>query len=173
MRSNPDAIVKFLSPKKKSHGHQDHYEGETQAEYAFPLGNPDEDGDYVESIPNRQLQFAGVGTQEDEGASNERDTGWLPESLRPLSSSDEDDTDIRKLAENARREREKAAAKVKADAKRAELEARRAQLQTRKAAVRQKPFPIPSSPVVVSPLSSHSGAPRVRRVSDQMSGWFH
>ncbi|KIK23682.1 hypothetical protein PISMIDRAFT_679140 [Pisolithus microcarpus 441] len=169
MRSNPDAIVKFLSPKKKSHGHQDHYEGETQAEYALPLENPDEDGDYVESIPNRQLQFASVGTQEDEGASNERETGWLPESLRPLSSSDEDDTDIRKLAENARREREKAAAKAKADAKRAELEARRAQLQTRKAAVRQKPFPIPSSPVVVSPLSSHSGAPRVRRVSDHHS----
>ncbi|KAI6112835.1 Mus7/MMS22 family-domain-containing protein [Pisolithus sp. B1] len=160
MRSNPDAIVKFSSPKKKSHGHQEHYEGETQTEYAFPLDNPDEDGDYVESIPNRQRQPASVGTQEAEGASNERDTGWLPESLRPLSSSDEDDTDIRKLAESVRREREKAAVKAKAEAKRAELEARRAQLQVRKAAVRRKPFPIPSSPVVVSPLSSHSGAPR-------------
>ncbi|KAI6164406.1 Mus7/MMS22 family-domain-containing protein [Pisolithus thermaeus] len=167
MRSNPDAIVKFLSPKKKSHGHQEHYEGETQTEYTFPLDNPDEDGDYVESIPNRQRQPASIGTQEAEG-----DTGWLPESLRPLSSSDEDDTDIRKLAENARREREKAAAKAKAEAKRAELEARRAQLRARKAdhhsprllRAQSEPMSSPARPrqrpTPPSRASSHSPMPR-------------
>ncbi|KAI6044231.1 Mus7/MMS22 family-domain-containing protein [Pisolithus marmoratus] len=159
MRSNPDAIVKFLSPTKKSHGHEEHYEDDTQAGCEIPPDNLDEDGDYVESIPNRQQQSASVGTQEAEGASNERDTGWLPEFLRPLSSSDEEDTDIRKLAENVRRERERAAAKAKAEAKRAELEARKAQLQARKAVARRKPFPIPPSPADVTPQSSQSVAP--------------
>ncbi|KAI6149743.1 Mus7/MMS22 family-domain-containing protein [Pisolithus tinctorius] len=167
MRSNPDAIVKFLSPKKKSHGHQEHYEEDTQAEYAFPLDNPDEDGDYVESIPNRQS--ASVGTQEAEGASIEHDTGWLPESLRPLSSSDEDDTDIRKLAANARRERERAAAKAKAEAKKSEREARKTQLQTRKAVARQKPFPIPSFPADATPQSSQSRPPSLRARSEPLS----
>ncbi|KAG6334435.1 hypothetical protein ID866_4656 [Astraeus odoratus] len=140
MRSNPDAIVKFASPTRRSHGHREEYEDESQATYVFPLDNQEEDGDYTETAARRRQRTSGPDADPDTRASGERDIGWLPETLRPLSSSDDDDDEIRRLAKKARREREKAEAKAEADA-------RKARLQERRLTGKRKAFPVPSPSV--------------------------
>jgi len=155
MRSNPDAIVKFRSPRRKSHGQPE--EEDTQLAYC-PPDNPDEDGDYVETIPKPRRGTSSTGPDHVDEAP---DIGWLPEALRPLSSSDEDNDEIRKLAKKARREREKTEANNRAAAKKAEAEARKARLEARKPTMKRRAFPIPS-PSVRSTLSSQRGVSLVR-----------
>ncbi|KAL4063194.1 Mus7/MMS22 family-domain-containing protein [Scleroderma citrinum] len=156
MRSNPDAIVKFRSPVRRAHGQRVDEQDETQSTYVFPPDNPEEDEDYVESIPNPRKGSSNTNLEQVEEAPDDRDTGWLPEVLQPLSSSDEGDDEIRKLAKKARREREKAEAKARAAAKKAEDEARKAHLEAKKSRVRRKAFPM-SSPSSRFALSSRRG----------------
>lgn len=159
MRSNPDAIVKFRSPRRRSPGQTEDNQEDTQLDYV-PLENPDEDEDYVESIPKPPRVTSNTNPDQVEEAPDESDTGWLPEALRPLSSSDEDDGEIRKLVKRLRREREKAEAKARAAAKKAEAEARKAHLGARRLTTKRKVFPIPSP--VRSTVSSQRGVSLVR-----------
>ena len=146
LKSHPDAIVKFRS---RSGGGEDG----TQDEFVFPLDNPDEDGDYVdvegESSRRRKRRVQsldrhnGLGEDGQELEARQMDEGWLPEALKELSSSDEDDNEIRKLARRVRREREKAEALARAEARKAAAEARRTEIETKKATNRRpKAFPV-------------------------------
>lgn len=124
----------------------------TQDEFIFPLDNPDEDGDYVDVEGENGRRRKRVqefdrnnGTGEDDQGLEvgQMDEGWLPEALKGLSSSDDDDNEIRKLARRVRREREKAEALTRAEVRRAAAEARRAEMETKKTAKRRpKPFPV-------------------------------
>lgn len=147
---HPDAIVKFRYPQRRS-GHSAVGEDGTQDE--FVLDNPDEDGDYVDVeaensgrrrsrvqslVQNNELEEVSQGLE-----ARQMHDGWLPETLKGLSSSDEDDNEIRRLAMKIRREREKAEVKARAEARRAAAEAHRADLETKKLAKRRpKPFPV-------------------------------
>ncbi|KAG6381519.1 hypothetical protein JVT61DRAFT_104 [Boletus reticuloceps] len=151
LKSHPDAIVKFCSPRHRS-GFGGAGEDGTQDEFIFPLDNPDQDGDYVdiESDGGRKRRRAqGFDRQnalEQDGQGLETghvDEGWLPEALKGLSSSDEDGDEIRKLARRVRRERERAEARARAEARRAIAEARQAKIETKQATKRRpKPFPV-------------------------------
>lgn len=124
----------------------------TQDEFVFPLDNPDEDGDYVyaEGESGRRRKRVQVfdrnngPVEDDQGLkARQMDEGWLPETLKGLSSSDEDDNEIHKLARRVRRERERAEALARAEARRAAAEARQAEMESKKAAKRRpKPFPL-------------------------------
>lgn len=138
MRLNPDAIVKFLSPKKPRNRREAHEE-DTQAEYVPPLSNLDYD--FGPTIRGQRkassAELEGVGQ-----ASEEEDVAWLLE-LLPLSSSDGSDDEIRKLAKRVRRERERAETKARAAEKKAETAARKAQQGEKKfIGKRRKSFPI-------------------------------
>lgn len=150
LKSHPDAIVKFRSPRRRS-GSGGAGEDGTQEEFMFPLDGPDEDGDYVdvedESGRRRRRRVQNVDRNNGEGGQGlevrQIDEGWLPEALKALSSSDEDDNEIHKLARRARREREKAESMARAQARRAAAEARQAETEAKKAAKRRlKPFPV-------------------------------
>ncbi|KAG1907648.1 Mus7/MMS22 family-domain-containing protein, partial [Suillus fuscotomentosus] len=119
MKANPDAIVKFVSPQRREM-HEDgsqwadgQTQGGTQAEYIFPVDNPEEDRDYVDVEGRRQQRQVTIA--EADHHNREREEGWLPEALRDLSESDEiEGTDeVRKLARDARRARKKAEAEAK------------------------------------------------------------
>lgn len=152
LKCHPDAIVKFRSPRHRPDSGGVGEDG-TQDEFVFPLDNPDEDGDYVdlEAESGRRMRKRVEGVDKnnesrDDGQGLEvrrTDEGWLPEALKGLSSSDEDDNEIRKLARRARSEREKAATFTRAEARRAAAKARQAEMETKKTAKRRpKPFPI-------------------------------
>ncbi|KAF8141719.1 Mus7/MMS22 family-domain-containing protein [Boletus edulis] len=150
LKAHPDAIVKFYGPRRRS-GSGGAEDG-TQDEFIFPLDNADQDGDYVdiESDGGRKRRRAqGFDRQNvlgEDGQGLETghvDEGWLPEALKGLSSSDEDDDEIRKLARRVRRERERAEALARAEARRAIAEARQAKIETKQATKRRpKPFPV-------------------------------
>lgn len=148
LKSHPDAIVRFRSPRRHP-GSGGVDEDGTQDGFVFH--NPDEDGDYVDSASSRRRESnvqnfdRHDGLREDaQGLEPRRsDGGWLPEILKGLSSSDEDDNEIRKLARRVRREREKVEALARAEARRAAAEARQAEMETKKATKRRpKPFPV-------------------------------
>ncbi|KAH0836569.1 cell differentiation family, Rcd1-like-domain-containing protein [Lanmaoa asiatica] len=151
LKSHPDAIVKFRSSRHRP-GSGGVGEDGTQDEFVFPLDNPDEDADYVDvedenGRRRRRVQSFNrnneLGEDGQELEARQIDEGWLPEALKGLSSSDEDDNEIRKLARRVRREREKAEAAARAEARRAAAEARQAEIKTKKAAKkRPKPFPV-------------------------------
>ncbi|KAG1876642.1 Mus7/MMS22 family-domain-containing protein [Suillus subalutaceus] len=120
MKANPDAIVKFVSPQRREmHGEDGSQwadgqtQGETQAEYIFPVDNPEEDRDYVDVEGRRRKQRVTIA--EVDRDNREREEGWLPEALRDLSESDEiEGTDeVRKLVREAKRARKKAEAEAK------------------------------------------------------------
>lgn len=147
LKSHPDAIVKFRSPRRPS-GSGGVGEDGTQDD-VFPVDNPDEDGDYVDveaegDRKRTRVQSLDQNNElgEDSQGLEVRQMGWLPETLKGLSS-DEDDNKIRKLARRIRREREKAEAKARAEARRAAAEAHQVGVETKKSAKRRpKPFPI-------------------------------
>jgi len=152
LKSHPDAIVRFQSPRRRP-GSGGVGEDGTQDEFVFPLDNPDEDGDYVdvqgERSRRRERNLQNFDRhdelREDGQGLEPRRTGegWLPEILKGLSSSDEDDNEIRKLARRVRREREKAEALARAETRRAAAEARHPGIETKKATKRMpKPFPV-------------------------------
>lgn len=120
MKANPDAIVKFVSPQhREMHGEDGSQwadgqtEGGTQAEYIFPVDDPEEDRDYVDVEGRRRKRQVTIA--EADHRNREREEGWLPEALRDLSESDEiEGTDeVRKLVRDARRARKKAEAEAK------------------------------------------------------------
>jgi hypothetical protein len=122
MKANPDAIVKFVSPQRRE-THEEledgsqwadrQTQGGTQAEYIFPVDNPEEDRDYVDVEGRRRKKRDTIA--EAERDHRDREEGWLPEALRDLSESDEiEGTDeVRKLVREARRARKKAEAEAK------------------------------------------------------------
>lgn len=120
MKANPDAIVKFVSPQhREMHGEDGSQwadgqtQGGTQAEYIFPVDDPEEDRDYVDVEGRRRKRQVTIA--EADHRNREREEGWLPEALRDLSESDEiEGTDeVRKLVRDARRARKKAEAEAK------------------------------------------------------------
>lgn len=120
MKANPDAIVKFVSPQhREMHGEggsqwaDGQTQGGTQAEYIFPVDDPEEDRDYVDVEGRRRKRQVTIA--EADHRNREREEGWLPEALRDLSESDEiEGTDeVRKLVRDARRARKKAEAEAK------------------------------------------------------------
>ena len=152
LKSHPDAIVKFRNSLRRP-GSGGIGEDGTQDEFVFPLDNPDEDGDYVdvegESSKRRKRRVQsldrhnGLGEDGQGLQARQMDDGWLPKTLKGLSSSDEDDNEIRKLARRVRREREKAEALARAKARKAAAEARQAEIGTKKGTHRRpKPFPV-------------------------------
>ncbi|KAF8557733.1 hypothetical protein OG21DRAFT_1601471 [Imleria badia] len=184
LKSHPDAIVKFRSPRHRLSSGGVGEDG-TQDEFVFPLDNPDEDGDYVDvesesgRRSRRRVQSSDQHDMsgEDGQAMETRQVqeGWLPETLKELSSSDEDDNEIRKLARRVRREREKAEALARAEARRAATEARQAEVETRKVTKRRlKPFPVHGDadhvsthlPERVAPEPSPSRSPFTRSQSE-------
>jgi hypothetical protein len=164
LKSHPDAIVKFRSPLRRP-GSGGVGEDGTQDEFVFPLDNPDKDGDYVdvegESGRRRKRRVQsldrhnGLGEVGQGLQARQMDEGWLPETLKGLSSSDEDDNEIRKLAQKVRREREKAEALARAEARKAAAEARQAEVGTKKVTNRRpKPFPVQGDDV--EDVATHS-----------------
>lgn len=147
LKSHPDAIVKFRGPGRRPSSGEVGEDG-TQDAFVFPLDNPDEDGDYVdvedESGRRRRRRVQNFDRHDMTGEETRQvEEGWLPKTLKELSSSDEDDNEIRKMARSIRREREKAEALARADARRVAAEARQAEIETRKATKRRpKPFPV-------------------------------
>lgn len=147
LKSHPDAIVKFQSHHRRAGSGGVGQDG-TQDEFAFPHDNPDEDGDYVDAEARRnnaqsldRHDESGVDARELEA--EQMSWSWLPETLKELSSSDEDDNEFHKLAKMIRREREKAEATARAKARRAAAEARMVGIENRKSAKRRhKPFPV-------------------------------
>lgn len=157
LKSHPDAIVKFRSPRRHS-GAGGVGEDGTQDEYVFPLDNLDEDG----SGRRKRRRARSLDRNNELGGNSPRQAtrqveGWLPETLKGLSSSDEEDTEIRKLARRVRREREKAEALARAQARRAAAMARQDQTETMKATKRRpKPFPVHLG---ADPVSVHFSGP--------------
>ncbi|KAG1734801.1 Mus7/MMS22 family-domain-containing protein [Suillus lakei] len=154
MKANPDAIVKFVSPQRREmHGEDgsqwadEQMQGGTQAEYIFPVDNPEEDRDYVDVEGRRRKRRVIIA--EADHHNREQEEGWLPEALRDLSESDEiEGTDeVRKLVREARRARKKAEGEAK---KREKEEARlRAQEEANAREIakkrRLKNFPLAAS----------------------------
>ncbi|KAG9312886.1 Mus7/MMS22 family-domain-containing protein [Chiua virens] len=142
LKSHPDAIVKFRSPQRH---HEPGGVGEdgTQNEFIFPLDNTKEDDDYVEmgsEGSNRRRRRAqgfdqSGGLGEGDQDARQTDEGWLPETLKALSSSDEDVNRTVKLARKARREREIQEARERKKTSKDAAEAHTAKK-------RLKPFPI-------------------------------
>ncbi|KAG1746777.1 Mus7/MMS22 family-domain-containing protein, partial [Suillus paluster] len=137
MKANPDAIVKFVSPQHREMHAQDgsqwedgQTQGETQAEYIFPVDNPEEDGDYVDAEDRRRRRRVAIA--EADHRNREQEEGWLPEALKDLSESDEIEgaDEVRKLAREARRARKK----TEAEAKKREKEEARLKAQAEAAA---------------------------------------
>ncbi|KIJ20769.1 hypothetical protein PAXINDRAFT_6551 [Paxillus involutus ATCC 200175] len=151
MKSNPDAIVKLRSPRPRS-GSGGGDEDGTQGEYIYALDNLDQDGDYVDQEEGggrrrRKENVDRIDDSREEGGEQEAgvtDEGWLPEALKELSSSDDDGDEIRKLAKQARRAKEKAEAKARAEARKLAAEARKVGAEARKGVMkRPKAFPVP------------------------------
>ncbi|KAG2141299.1 Mus7/MMS22 family-domain-containing protein, partial [Suillus clintonianus] len=163
MKANPDAIVKFVSPQRhEMHGEDasqwadGQTQGETQAEYIFPVDNPEEDQDYVDVEGKRRNRRVAIA--EADHHNREREEAWLPEALKDLSESDEIEgaDEVRKLAREARRARKKAEAEAKKREKeearlRAQEEANAKEIATKR---RLKNFPLAAS------SSKHSRAIR-------------
>lgn len=148
LKSHPDAIVKFRSPRRRSEPGRVGEDG-TQDEFIFPFDNPDEDGDYVDvetEDGRRRRKVQSLDHNNELGEDGQRlevdqmGEGWLPETLKELSGSDDDDHKFDKLAKRIRREREKGEAKARAEAKKAATEAKKS------AKRRPKPFPIHGDP---------------------------
>ncbi|KAF9221440.1 hypothetical protein BS17DRAFT_785404 [Gyrodon lividus] len=176
MKSNPDAIVKFGSPTRRpvSRWGQDG----TQGEYVYAFDNPNEDEDYVDQgggRRTRRMETVDRGDERGEEAREQEagktDEGWLPETLlKALSSSDDDDDEIRKLAKQARRAKEKAEAKARAEARKLAAEARKAEAEARQAVKkRPKAFPIPG---VIKCLSKHHPDPDASEVQPPSTPFF-
>ncbi|KAH7927866.1 hypothetical protein BV22DRAFT_245793 [Leucogyrophana mollusca] len=117
MRSNPDAIVKFRSPRRRSEpGAFERGEEGTQdasvEDYVFPTGDIEDDEDYVGSTGRRRRRSASAVQDEGEGTSGPLSApGWLPEFLRDLSDSDIEDDEVRKDVKASRKAREAAETK--------------------------------------------------------------
>ncbi|KIK80889.1 hypothetical protein PAXRUDRAFT_833254 [Paxillus rubicundulus Ve08.2h10] len=151
MKSNPDAIVKLRSPRPRSRSRGADEDG-TQGEYTYALDNPDQDGDYVdqeEGSRRRRRRKENVDRMDDsreeggEQGAGVTDEGWLPETLKALSSSDDDGDEIRKLAKQVRRAKKKAETKARAEARKLATEAREAGAGVRKGMMmRPKAFPV-------------------------------
>ncbi|KAF9245333.1 Mus7/MMS22 family-domain-containing protein [Melanogaster broomeanus] len=180
MKSNPEAVVKFRSPRRRS-GSRGDDEDATQGDYLYELDNPDEDEDYVDREDRggrrrgRRTENVDLGDesgeQGQEREAGEKDEGWLPETLKALSSSDDDDHDeIRKLAKQVRRAKEKAEAKGRAEARKAAIEARKAEAEVRNA-VKKRPraFPISGS---AKHLSKHHPDPDAYEVQSSSTPLF-
>ncbi|KAG2110321.1 Mus7/MMS22 family-domain-containing protein [Suillus discolor] len=168
MKANPDAIVKFVSPQhREMHGEDGSQwadgqtQGGTQAEYIFPVDNPEEDRDYVDVEGRRRKRRVTIA--EADHHNREQEEGWLPEALRDLSESDEiEGTDeVRKLARDARRARKKA----EAEAKKREKEEARLRAQEEKEIAKKRRFK--NFPLVAS--SSKQPAARSSSVSSRRS----
>ncbi|KAH7890678.1 Mus7/MMS22 family-domain-containing protein [Phlebopus sp. FC_14] len=170
MQSNPDAIVKFVSPKRRPGtqpaGEQD--EG-TQAEYSFHLDDTREEDDYVETAGRRKGRVTNVDADERREGSADKDTGWLPGALRALSSSDDEGDEIRQLARKARRAREKEEARSRAEAKKTDVEARTARKRLRSFPVSGLSRPINPSRVPASSASRVVSPAFVRSRSEPRS----
>ncbi|KAG0694427.1 Mus7/MMS22 family-domain-containing protein [Suillus ampliporus] len=167
MKANPDAIVKFLSPQhREMHGEGESQwedgqtQGDTQAEYIFPVDNPEEDGDYVDAEERRRRRQVTIA--EADHHNREREEGWLPEALRDLSESDEIEgaDEVRKLAREARRARKKAEAEAKKREKEeARLKAREeANAKATATKRRLKNFPLTAASSSEQPAAGPSSA---------------
>jgi membrane protein involved in colicin uptake len=169
MKANPDAIVKFVS----SQHHEMHAEdgsqwedgqtqGDSQAEYIFPVDEQDEDYVQVEERRHRRRAEANRYDHEQEG-------GWLPEALKDLSDSDEMEgaDEVRKEAREMKRARKKAEAEAKkrekedARLKAQEEAAKRAEARGTTTKRHLKHFPLAGAPSSNQPaVGPSSTSPR-------------
>ena len=160
MKSNPDAIVKFVSPRHRGHSggaakndaDRDVEQAETQG-WAMEMDiNDEEDESWVESHRWRSKNRDANALADDAG-----DTSMYPE----LESSDEDQSDMKKLQKEAKRAKERALRREREETK--EM-ARREKAESAEKEVRKtrrsKPFP----------MRGGQGKERAKRVGEPDKG---
>ncbi|KAH7914631.1 Mus7/MMS22 family-domain-containing protein [Hygrophoropsis aurantiaca] len=100
MRSNPDAIVKFRSPQRHHSLREGSGDEATQdmdtEEFVLPAGDLDNDDDYIESTRRRQRRNTSEENIDPIPNGHATTSGWLPEILKDLSSSDTDNDELRR-----------------------------------------------------------------------------
>lgn len=153
MKSNPDAIVKirrFESPQRRGKfpgrldgGQPSDGAGEDDGTQGWSMDiDVEEEESWVERSRKRNRSHSRSEEARPSEPPAALDLGWLPEALRDLSSSDDDDPDVRDLLREAKREKRKAKRLEREAAAAKEREERETVQNEREAKLRSKPFPL-------------------------------